>query len=106
MIPFNNPFLTGKEAHYMYQAVYTGKLSGNGVFTKKCQEFFETRYGFKKCLMTTSCTDALEMAQAIIKLISNDTLRITIAENGRKSIQQFKWDNSFIEFKELLHSVY
>ena len=62
MIPFNKPFLTGKEAHYMYQAVYTGKLSGNGVFTKKCQDFFETKYGFKKCLMTTSCTDALEMA--------------------------------------------
>ncbi len=62
MIPFNTPFLTGKEAHYMYQAVYTGKLSGNGVFTKKCQAFFEERYGFKKALMTTSCTDALEMA--------------------------------------------
>jgi len=62
MIPFNKPFLTGKEAHYMYQAVYTGKLSGNGVFTKKCQAFFEERYGFKKALMATSCTDALEMA--------------------------------------------
>lgn len=61
MIPFNKPFLTGKEAHYMYQAVYTGKLSGNGVFTKKCQTFFEEKYGFKKCLLTTSCTDALEM---------------------------------------------
>lgn len=46
----------------MYQAVYTGKLSGNGVFTKRCQAFFEDKYGFKKCLMTTSCTDALEMA--------------------------------------------
>lgn len=62
MIPFNKPFLTGKEAHYMYQAVYTGKLSGNGVFTKKCQQFFEEKYGFKKCVMTTSGTDALEMA--------------------------------------------
>lgn len=62
MIPFNKPFLTGKEAHYMYQAVYTGKLSGNGVFTKKCQQFFEERYGFKKCILTTSGTDALEMA--------------------------------------------
>ena len=40
-IPFNKPFLTGKEAHYMYQAVYTGKLSGNGVFTKKCQQFLK-----------------------------------------------------------------
>lgn len=62
MIPFNKPYLTGKEAHYMYQAVYTGKLSGNGVFTKKCQQFFEEKYSFKKCLLTTSCTDALEMA--------------------------------------------
>ena len=47
-IPFNKPFLTGKEAHYMYQAVYTGKLSGNGVFTKRCQKYFEDKYGFKK----------------------------------------------------------
>lgn len=62
MIPFNKPYLTGKEAHYMYQAVYTGKLSGNGVFTKKCQKFFEDKYGFKKAIMTTSGTDALEMA--------------------------------------------
>lgn len=60
-IPFNKPYLTGKEAHYMYQAVYTGKLSGNGVFTQKCQKFFEEKYGFKKTLLTTSCTDALEM---------------------------------------------
>lgn len=72
MIPFNKPFLTGKEAHYMYQAVYTGKLSGNGVFTKKCQEFFETRYGFKKCLMTTSCTDALEMAAILCNVQPGD----------------------------------
>ncbi len=60
-IPFNKPYLTGKEAHYMYQAVYTGKLSGNGVYTQKCQKFFEQKYGFKKTLLTTSCTDALEM---------------------------------------------
>jgi dTDP-4-amino-4,6-dideoxygalactose transaminase len=72
MIPFNKPFLTGKEAHYMYQAVYTGKLSGNGVFTKKCQEFFETKYGFKKCLMTTSCTDALEMAALLCDVQPGD----------------------------------
>ena len=39
MIPFNKPFLTGKEAHYMYQAVYTGKLSGNGLY-KKMSDFF------------------------------------------------------------------
>ena len=72
MIPFNKPFLTGKEAHYMYQAVYTGKLSGNGFFTKKCQLFFESKYGFKKCLMTTSCTDALEMAAILCNIQPDD----------------------------------
>lgn len=72
MISFNKPFLTGKEAHYMYQAVYTGKLSGNGVFTKKCQQFFEEKYGFKKCLMTTSCTDALEMAAILCDIKPGD----------------------------------
>lgn len=72
MIPFNKPFLTGKEAHYMYQAVYTGKLSGNGVFTKKCQQFFEERYGFKKCILTTSGTDALEMAAILCDVKPGD----------------------------------
>ena len=72
MIPFNKPFLTGKEAHYMYQAVYTGKLSGNGVFTKKCQTFFEEHYAFKKALMATSCTDALEMAAILCDIKPGD----------------------------------
>ncbi len=72
MIPFNKPFLTGKEAHYMYQAVYTGKLSGNGEFTKKCQKFFEEKYGFKKALLTTSCTDALEMCAILCNVQPGD----------------------------------
>jgi len=72
MIPFNKPFLTGKEAHYIYQAVYSGKLSGNGVYTKKCQNFFEEHYGFKKALMTTSCTDALEMAAILCDIKPGD----------------------------------
>ena len=72
MIPFNKPFLTGKEAHYMYQAVYTGKLSGNGIFTKKCQQFFEEKYGFKKAIMTTSGTDALEMAAILCDIKPGD----------------------------------
>ncbi len=72
MIPFNKPYLTGKEAHYMYQAVYTGKLSGNGEFTKRCQNFFEYKYGFKKTLLTTSCTDALEMAALLCDVKEGD----------------------------------
>jgi len=72
MIPFNKPFLTGKEAHYMYQAVYSMKLSGNGMFTKKCQQFFEERYGFRKAIMTTSGTDALEMAAILCDVKPGD----------------------------------
>lgn len=72
MIPFNKPYLTGKEAHYMYDAVHTGKLSGNGKFTKLCQEFFENTYGFKKTLLTTSCTDALEMAAILLNIKEGD----------------------------------
>jgi dTDP-4-amino-4,6-dideoxygalactose transaminase len=72
MIPFNKPFLTGKEAHYMYDAVYTGKLSGNGKYTKLCQQFFEAKYGFKKALLTTSCTDALEMAAILCNVGPGD----------------------------------
>jgi len=48
MIPFNKPYLTGKETQSTYEAVNSGKLSGNGIFTKRCQQFFEDRYGFKK----------------------------------------------------------
>lgn len=72
MIPFNKPFLTGKEMHYIYQAVHAGKLSGNGKFTKKCQEFFTEKYAFKKCLLTTSCTDALEMAAILSNIGPGD----------------------------------
>lgn len=61
-IPFNKPFIVGNELAYIEQAVRNGKLSGNGEFTKRCQHFFEERYGFRKCLLTTSGTDALEMA--------------------------------------------
>ncbi|MDW8301632.1 MAG: dTDP-4-amino-4,6-dideoxygalactose transaminase [Bacteroidia bacterium] len=71
-IPFNRPHLTGKEAHYMYDAVYEGKLSGNGKYTKLCQQFFEQRYGFGKCLLTTSCTDALEMAALLVDIQPGD----------------------------------
>ena len=72
MIPFNKPHLTGKEAHYTYDAFYTGKLSGNGKYTKLCQEFFETKYGLKKTLLTTSCTDALEMCAMLLDIQPGD----------------------------------
>lgn len=72
MIPFNKPYLTGKEMHYMYQAVYSGKISGNGMFSQKNQKFFEEHFGFKKALMTTSCTDALEMSAILADIQPGD----------------------------------
>jgi len=71
-IPFNKPYLTGKETHYIYQAVQSAKISGDGIYTKKCHAFFETKYGFKKALLTTSCTDALEMAAILCNIQPGD----------------------------------
>jgi dTDP-4-amino-4,6-dideoxygalactose transaminase len=72
MIPFNKPYLTGKETFYIEDAEATGHISGNGKYTKKCQNFFESVYDFKKCLLTTSCTDALEMAALLINIQAGD----------------------------------
>lgn len=72
IIGFNKPYLTGKEMHYMYDAVQTGKISGNGKYTQLCHSFFERTYGFGKCLLTTSCTDALEMAAILLNIQPGD----------------------------------
>jgi dTDP-4-amino-4,6-dideoxygalactose transaminase len=72
MIPFNKPYLTGKETDYITDAVASGKISGNGKYTQKCQQFFENEFGFKKTLLTTSCTDALEMAAILINIKEGD----------------------------------
>jgi len=72
MIPFNKPYLSGKELFYISKAVISGHTSGNNFYTKKCQQFFEDRYGIKKCLLTTSCTDALEMAAILVGIEVGD----------------------------------
>jgi dTDP-4-amino-4,6-dideoxygalactose transaminase len=64
--------VTGNELAYIEEAVRSGKLSGNGAFTRRCQEFFERRYGFKKCLLATSCTDALEMCAILAGVGAGD----------------------------------
>lgn len=74
MIPFNKPYLTGKEVHYIYQAVSSGKISGDGMFTKKCHQYFEERATFRKCLLTTSCTDALEMSAILLNIQPGDEI--------------------------------
>jgi len=71
-IPYNKPFLVGNELNYIQNAIERGQLAGNGYYTKKCQEFFQRRYGFKKCFLTTSCTDALEMAAILADVHEGD----------------------------------
>jgi len=72
MIPFNKPYLAGVELDYIADAIKRGKLSGDGYYTKKCSEYFEEKYGFKKVLLTTSCTDALEMAAILLDIKPGD----------------------------------
>lgn len=76
MVYFNHSHIAGKEQEYIRQAVESGKLSGNGEFTRKCQQFFQDRYGFKKCLLTTSGTDALEMCAMLCDLKLGDEVII------------------------------
>ncbi|MBK7214387.1 MAG: dTDP-4-amino-4,6-dideoxygalactose transaminase [Bacteroidales bacterium] len=71
-IPFNKPHFTGREASHVSVAVKLGKISGNGEITKRCHEFFESRYHFRKVLLTTSCTDALEMAAILCRISEGD----------------------------------
>ncbi|WP_430968066.1 dTDP-4-amino-4,6-dideoxygalactose transaminase [Spongiimicrobium sp. 2-473A-2-J] len=72
MIPFNKPHLTGEEFGYIQDAVNSGHLSGNGKYTRLCHAFFKERFGFGKCLLTTSCTDALEMAAILLDIKEGD----------------------------------
>jgi dTDP-4-amino-4,6-dideoxygalactose transaminase len=71
-ITFNKPHITGFELGYIEEVIRSRKLSGNAYFTKKCQNYFEVKYGFKKCLLTTSCTDALEMAAILANIEPGD----------------------------------
>lgn len=72
MITFNKPYFTGNETDYIISAVEKGHISGNGYYTKLCQKYFEERFGFKKSILTTSCTDALEMAAILCDIQPGD----------------------------------
>ena len=71
-IPFNKPYFSGNETRYIEQAVRSGKISGDGLFTQRVHQFFEQQLGFQKVLLTTSCTDALEMAALLLNIQPGD----------------------------------
>ena len=72
MIPFNAPPIVGTEIEYMQSAMNSGKLCGDGGFTRRCQQWMEQRFGSKKVLLTPSCTASLEMAALLIDLQPGD----------------------------------
>ncbi|KGD80150.1 TDP-4-oxo-6-deoxy-D-glucose aminotransferase [Tatumella morbirosei] len=72
MIPFNSPPVTGSEIEYMQSAMSSGKLSGDGGFTRRCQQWMEQRFGSHKVLLTPSCTASLEMAALLIDIVPGD----------------------------------
>ncbi|SEM20665.1 dTDP-4-amino-4,6-dideoxygalactose transaminase [Aquimarina amphilecti] len=76
MIPFNKPYMTGDELYYIKDAVTRGKISGNGYYTRKCHNFFKENIGFRNCLLTSSCTDALEMAAILVDIKPGDEVII------------------------------
>lgn len=67
-IPFNKPFVAGKELYYIAQAVTLGRIGGDGTFTARCCRLLEERFGIGRVLMTPSCTAALEMAAMLCDL--------------------------------------
>ena len=71
-IPFNKPFVAGKELYYMAQAVQNGHLSGDGPFTGRCNRWLEEHFNAKKVLLTHSCTAALEMAAILCDIQPGD----------------------------------
>lgn len=71
-IPFNKPYIPLISIKYMIQAAMSGTIAGNGKFTKLCHSFFEEQFGFRKVLLTSSCTDALEMASILANIRPGD----------------------------------
>ncbi len=71
-IPFNKPYMTGKELWNIAQAHAAGHLAGDGAFTKQCHAWLEARIGTRKALLTHSCTAALEMSAILADLKPGD----------------------------------
>src|SRR4051794_25542741 len=74
MIPFNKPFMTGRELQYIAEAHANGHLAGNGAFSKRCAAWLEERTGSQKAMLTHSCTAAIEMAAILSGIGAGDEI--------------------------------
>jgi dTDP-4-amino-4,6-dideoxygalactose transaminase len=98
-IPFNKPYIHGRELLYIGEAVSSGKISGDGGFTKKCHYFFKQKYGMNNALLTTSCTDALEMAALLLNIAPGDEV-IVPAYTFVSSANAFALRGAIIRFAD------
>lgn len=74
MIPFNIPLLTGNEKKYIEDVFINKKMSGDGIFTKKCNQWFEEKFNIPKALLTTSCTHAIEISSLLTNIKAGDEI--------------------------------
>ena len=103
-IPFNRPFVAGNEQKYIAEAIRRGQISGNGHFTRQCEKLLEALLDSPRVILTTSCTDALEMAALLLELGPEDEVVIpsfgfvsTAKEAMVKIIAQLPDDSSYEE---------
>jgi dTDP-4-amino-4,6-dideoxygalactose transaminase len=112
IIPFNIPYTTGIELEYIKQAVENHHLSGNGPFTQKCCNLLDVRFGLNECLLTTSCTDALEMSALLLDIEAGDEVivpsftfvstALAFVRQGAKIVfAESRNDNPCIDEKEI-----
>lgn len=71
-IPFNKPHSSERELSYISECLASNKISGDGSFSLRCHQFFEQKFGFRKALLTTSCTDALELSALLLRVGPGD----------------------------------
>lgn len=88
-IPFNKPYLVGTEFAYMQEALQEGHISGDGPFTRRCEELLERSLGVRRVLLTTSCTHALEMAALLLDIRPGDEVIAPSSLSSRRSTPSF-----------------
>src|SRR3546814_7067627 len=104
-IPFNRPYMTGKELYYIAEAHFGNKLAGDGPFTKRCHAWLEQHTGCTKALLTHSCTAALEMAALLLDTQPGDEIIMpsyTFVSTDRKSTRRTPVTNAQLVCRLLL----
>lgn len=99
-IPFNRPFVSGKEIEFIDDACKSGHLSGCGKYTKKCEVWLEDYFGASRALLTHSCTAALEMCALLLNLSEDDEV-IMPSYTFVSTANAFKLRNAKIKFVDI-----